>query len=136
MEQDNCQTLERAHVEFKKRNFKQAEELYTTFLDSCLQTRHCDASDLATAFNNRGQIKYFRVDFREAIEDYTAAIEANSHFEVPFYNRGLIRYRLGFFQDAEMDFKRALELNPNFEDAKVSLQQTLLDQEHMINRGY
>lgn len=42
----------------------------------------------------------------------------------------------GFFQDAEMDFKRALELNPDFEDAKVSLQQTLLDQEHKINRGY
>ncbi|XP_024278416.1 tetratricopeptide repeat protein 32 [Oncorhynchus tshawytscha] len=136
MEQDRCQTLERANVEFKKRNFKQAEELYTKFLASCWKTRNCDASDLATAHNNRGQIKYFRVDFREAMEDYTSAIEANCQFEVSFYNRGLIHYRLGFFQDAEMDFKRALELNPNFEDAKVSLQQTLFDQEHKINRGY
>lgn len=57
--------------------------------------RNCDASDLATAHNNRGQIKYFRVDFREAMEDYTSAIEANCQFEVSFYNRGLIRYRLG-----------------------------------------
>nr|ACM09659.1 Tetratricopeptide repeat protein 32 [Salmo salar] len=95
MEQDSCQTLERANVEFKKRNFKQAEELYTKFLASCWETRNCDASDIATAHNNRGQIKYFRVDFREAMEDYTSAIEANCQFEVSFYNRGLIRYRLG-----------------------------------------
>lgn len=93
-------------------------------------------TDLASAFNNRGQIKYFRVDFNEAVEDYTSAIKANCQFEIPFYNRGLIHYRLGFFQYAEKDFKRALELNANFEDAKMSLQQTLLDQQHKINRGY
>ncbi|KAK6294992.1 hypothetical protein J4Q44_G00342180 [Coregonus suidteri] len=129
-------TFSLASTRTKHVNSFPAEELYTKFLASCWQTRKCDASDLATALNNRGQIKYFRVDFREAMEDYTSAIEANCQFEVPFYNRGLIHYRLGFFQDAEMDFKRALELNPNFEDAKVSLQQTLLDQEHKINRGY
>ncbi|KAJ7988053.1 hypothetical protein DPEC_G00319650 [Dallia pectoralis] len=136
MEQDSCQTLERAHVEFNKRDFDQAEHLYTKYLASCVQTRQCDARDIATAYNNRGQIKYFRVDFHEAIEDYTSAIKSNCHFEVPFYNRGLIRYRLGFFQEAEKDFKRALELNPKFEDANVSLKQTLLDQEHKMTRGY
>lgn len=57
--------------------------------------RECEASSLATAYNNRGQIKYLRVDFREAVDDYTSAIQADSQFEVPFYNRGLIRYRLG-----------------------------------------
>ncbi|KPP72167.1 hypothetical protein Z043_108861 [Scleropages formosus] len=92
----------------------------------------CDAGDLAVAFNNRGQIKYFRVDFYEALDDYTAAIKANNLFEVPFYNRGLIRYRL----DAEKDFKKALELNCNFEDAKLSLKQTILDWEYKIKRGY
>ncbi|XP_046905893.1 tetratricopeptide repeat protein 32 [Hypomesus transpacificus] len=135
MEQDT-QTLEHAHVEFKKRNFKQAEDLYTTFISSCLQTRKCEAGALASALNNRGQIKYFRVDFNEAIEDYTSAIKANSQFEIPFYNRGLIHYRLGFSQKAEHDFKRVLELNANFEDAKTSLKQTLLDRQHKIDRGY
>lgn len=57
--------------------------------------RACEAGDLATAYNNRGQIKYLRVDFHEAIEDYSSAIEADSQFEIPFYNRGLIHYRLG-----------------------------------------
>lgn len=42
----------------------------------------------------------------------------------------------GFFDDAKSDFQQALKLNPNFEDAKVSLQQTLLDQQEKANRGY
>lgn len=50
---------------------------------------------MATAYNNRGQIKYFRVDFYEAMDDYTSAIEVQPDFEVPYYNRGLILYRLG-----------------------------------------
>lgn len=57
--------------------------------------RECEASDLATAYNNRGQIKYLRVDFHEAVEDYTSAIQTDSRLETPFYNRGLIHYRLG-----------------------------------------
>lgn len=51
--------------------------------------------DLATALNNRGQIKYLRVEFAAAVEDYTAAIECQPGFEVPYYNRGLVLYRLG-----------------------------------------
>lgn len=45
-------------------------------------------------------------------------------------------YLAGFFDDAKKDFQQALKLNPNFEDAKLSLQQTLLDQQQKINRGY
>ncbi|TMS11929.1 Tetratricopeptide repeat protein 32 [Larimichthys crocea] len=98
--------------------------------------KECEAIKVATAYNNRGQIKYLRVDFHEAVEDYTSAIQSDSRFETPFYNRGLIHYRLGFFDDAKSDFQQALKLNPDFKDAKESLQQTLLDQQHKINRGY
>ncbi|CAG5927938.1 unnamed protein product [Menidia menidia] len=136
MEEKTSQLFEDAHSEFIKRSFKPAEELYTKFIRSCLQSRECEAGMLAKAYNDRGQIKYLRVDFHEAIEDYTSAIEADSQFEIPFYNRGLIHYRLGFFNDAKRDFQQALKLNPDFEDAKVSLQQTLLDQQQKINRGY
>ncbi|XP_068610037.1 tetratricopeptide repeat protein 32 [Brachionichthys hirsutus] len=136
MAEGSSQILERAHSEFKKHNFRDAEELYSTFISSCLQSRGCEASDLATAYNNRGQIKYLRVDFCDAMEDCASAIQTDSRFETPFYNRGLIRYRLGFFDDAKVDFQRALKLNPDFEDAKVSLKQTILDQQHKTNRGY
>uniref|UniRef100_A0A3B3XDW0 Uncharacterized protein n=2 Tax=Poecilia mexicana TaxID=48701 RepID=A0A3B3XDW0_9TELE len=136
MEGEDSQLLENAHSEFSKRNFDKAEELYARFIASCLQSRNCEASKLATAYNNRGQIKYFRVDFYEAMEDYTSAIQTDCQFPIPFYNRGLIRYRLGFFEDAKSDFQQALMLDANFEDAKMSLQQTLLDQQEKLNRGY
>ncbi|KAG5276856.1 hypothetical protein AALO_G00110570 [Alosa alosa] len=138
MEKESNDILKQAHMEFSNKNFKQAEELYSHFVTSCekKQSRKCDATDLAVALNNRGQIKYLRVDFKEAMEDYTLAIEANKEFEVPYYNRGLIHYRLGFFEDAEKDFKKVLELNPNFEDAKQSLQQTIIDHQEKMNRGY
>ncbi|XP_029352688.1 tetratricopeptide repeat protein 32 [Echeneis naucrates] len=136
MEEDRSLTLEHANSEFKKKNFSEAEQLYSVFISSCLQPRACEAASLATAYNNRGQIKYLRVDFHEAVEDYTSAIKADSQFEIPYYNRGLVHYRLGFFDDAKRDFQKALKLNPEFNDAKVSLQQTLLDQQQKINRGY
>uniref|UniRef100_A0A9J7ZSC1 Uncharacterized protein n=1 Tax=Cyprinus carpio carpio TaxID=630221 RepID=A0A9J7ZSC1_CYPCA len=72
-------------------------------------SRECSA-DLAIAYNNRGQVKCLRVDFCEAMDDYTSALQIHS-----------------FFKEAESDFQRALELNPNFKDAKESLNQTLLD---------
>ncbi|XP_036406557.1 tetratricopeptide repeat protein 32 [Megalops cyprinoides] len=136
MESDLHNILLNAHAEFNRSHFNEAEHLYTKFITSCSQTRKCDADDLAVAFNNRGQIKYFRVDFYEAMEDYTQAIKANGSFAVPLYNRGLIRYRLGFFQEAEQDFRTALDLNPHFEDAKLSLKQTIADREQRSSRGY
>uniref|UniRef100_A0A9L0TBY4 Tetratricopeptide repeat domain 32 n=1 Tax=Equus caballus TaxID=9796 RepID=A0A9L0TBY4_HORSE len=96
----------------------------------------CSPEDLATAYNNRGQIKYFRVDFDEAMDDYTSAIEVQPDFEVPYYNRGLILYRLGYFDDALEDFKKVLGLNPGFQDATLSLKQTLLDKEEKQRRNY
>ncbi|XP_056125245.1 tetratricopeptide repeat protein 32 [Rhinichthys klamathensis goyatoka] len=136
MEDSELIILQKAHDEFNSKNFKRAEEIYTQFIESCTTSRDCNAHDLAIAYNNRGQVKYLRVDFYEAMDDYTSAIQINSQFEVPLYNRGLIHYRLGFFKEAESDFRRALELNPGFKDAKESLSQTLLDSEEKWNRGY
>lgn len=39
MEEYNLQILEHANSEFKKHNHNQAEELYTKFISSCLQSR-------------------------------------------------------------------------------------------------
>ncbi|NXK31544.1 TTC32 protein, partial [Piprites chloris] len=92
--------------------------------------------DLATALNDRGQVRYLRVEFAAALQDYTAAIECQPGFEVPYYNRGLVRYRLGDFDEAVQDFRKVLELNPQFEDAALSLKQAILDKEEKQKRGY
>ncbi|XP_050995219.1 tetratricopeptide repeat protein 32 isoform X2 [Labeo rohita] len=94
MEDNTLKILQKAHDEFNSKNYERAEELYTQFIESSTKSRDCNAHDLAVAYNNRGQVKYLRVDFYEAMDDYTCAIQINSQFEVPLYNRGLIRYRL------------------------------------------
>ncbi|XP_048196615.1 tetratricopeptide repeat protein 32-like [Perognathus longimembris pacificus] len=90
-----------AQAHFDKGEFAEAEALYSAYI-----FHKRSPEDLATAYNNRGQIKYFRVDFYEAMGDYTAAIGVQPNFEVPYYNRGLILYRLGYFDDALEDFKK------------------------------
>lgn len=40
MEDNNYKLLEDANAEFKRENFKIAEELYTKLISSCLQTRY------------------------------------------------------------------------------------------------
>ncbi|XP_051880962.1 tetratricopeptide repeat protein 32 [Pristis pectinata] len=131
--------LAEADAQFQQQNFSTAEECYTEFIHMCTEGRQkhkCCAQDLANAYNNRGQIKYLRVDFHEAMDDYTLAIENKEDFEVPYYNRGLIKYRLGFFDQALEDFKKALALNPDFKDARLSLDQTLIDKKEKESREY
>ncbi|XP_041105762.1 tetratricopeptide repeat protein 32 [Polyodon spathula] len=136
MDQEILSILQEAGSEFNKQHFKEAERLYSQFIMACAECSNCSAEDLAVAYNNRGQVKYLRVDFYDAMEDYTSAIRAKKDFAVPYYNRGLIRYRLGFLEDAERDFRKALNLNPSFEDAKMSLTQTTTDKENKLRRGY
>ncbi|XP_072355009.1 tetratricopeptide repeat protein 32 isoform X3 [Scyliorhinus torazame] len=131
--------LREAELQFHKENFRTAEEFYTKFIHICTAgewKNKCCAEDLANAYNNRGQIKYLRVDFYEAMDDYTLAIQNKEDFEVPYYNRGLIHYRLGCFDQALEDFKRTLTLNPDFKDARLSLEQTLIDKNEKEFRGY
>lgn len=112
-----AELLAAAHAQFAARHFAEAEELYSRFIaggagygggmgGGCVVPPTLTAltvalspsrtgRDVATALNNRGQIKYLRVDFDAAMEDYTAAIQSQPAFEVPYYNRGLVLYRLG-----------------------------------------
>ncbi|XP_050749935.1 tetratricopeptide repeat protein 32 [Gymnogyps californianus] len=124
-----AELLAAAQAQLAARRLSAAEELYSRFIARARR-------DLATALNNRGQIKYFRVEFAAAMEDYTAAIECQPGFEVPYYNRGLVLYRLGCFDEAMKDFRKVLELNPQFEDAALSLKQAILDKEEKQKRGY
>ncbi|KAE8605172.1 hypothetical protein XENTR_v10015002 [Xenopus tropicalis] len=126
--------LKAANAKLEGRQLEAAEELYERVIESCRQGGQCSPEDLAVAFNNRGQIKYFRVDFYEAMDDYTEAIRIKPSFEVAYYNRGLIKYRLGYFDEAVKDFQKVLALNPEFKDAQISLQQSLLDKEEKTRR--
>ncbi|XP_040454402.1 tetratricopeptide repeat protein 32 isoform X1 [Falco naumanni] len=161
MEREAAELLAAAQAQLAARRLAAAEELYSRLIARCAGpaagyvpgrgARGCArpaltaalplsprsaGRHLATALNDRGQIKYLRVEFAAAIEDYTAAIECQPGFEVPYYNRGLVLYRLGCFDEAMKDFRKVLELNPQFEDAALSLKQAILDKEEKQKRGY
>ncbi|XP_057287774.1 tetratricopeptide repeat protein 32 [Pezoporus wallicus] len=126
--------LAAAQAQLAGRRLAAAEELYSRFI--AYGAGPGADHHLATALNDRGHIKYLRVEFAAAMEDYTAAIECQPGFEVPYYNRGLVLYRLGCFDDAMKDFRKVLELNPQFEDAALGLKQAILDKEEKQKRGY
>ncbi|XP_061316861.1 tetratricopeptide repeat protein 32 isoform X1 [Pezoporus flaviventris] len=152
--------LAAAQAQLAGRRLAAAEELYSRFIaygagpgyvpgrrlwvcgtgtvcrNGCSLSPRSADHHLATALNDRGHIKYLRVEFAAAMEDYTAAIECQPGFEVPYYNRGLVLYRLGCFDDAMKDFRKVLELNPQFEDAALGLKQAILDKEEKQKRGY
>ncbi|XP_068263204.1 tetratricopeptide repeat protein 32 [Nyctibius grandis] len=131
-----AELLAAAQAQLAARRLSAAEELYSRLIARCGGSAPGAGRHLATALNDRGQIKYFRVEFAAAMEDYTAAIECQPAFEVPYYNRGLVLYRLGCFDEAMKDFRKVLELNPQFEDAALSLKQAILDKEEKQKRGY
>ncbi|XP_037247950.1 tetratricopeptide repeat protein 32 [Falco biarmicus] len=136
MEREAAELLAAAQAQLAARRLAAAEELYSRLIARCAGPAAGAGRHLATALNDRGQIKYLRVEFAAAIEDYTAAIECQPGFEVPYYNRGLVLYRLGCFDEAMKDFRKVLELNPQFEDAALSLKQAILDKEEKQKRGY
>ena len=102
-----------------------AEELYTRFIEQ--EGACCEKISLALARNNRGHLKYLKVDFYGAIKDYTEALKLDPNLAVSYYNRGQIHYRMGRFSVAIEDLKKAVELDPTFEDACMNLRQAEKD---------
>lgn len=82
---------------------------------------------LSCAWNDRGHLKYLKVDFDAAISDYTQAIELDKNFAVPYYNRGQIHYRMGRYEEAVKDLRQALRIDPKFQDARQNLEQAIED---------
>lgn len=66
---------------------------------------------LSRAWNDRGHLKYLKVDFDAAIYDYTQAIELDKNFAVPYYNRGQIHYRMGTYKSFDTTLKSQNALN-------------------------
>ncbi|KAL0273726.1 UNVERIFIED_CONTAM: hypothetical protein PYX00_006335 [Menopon gallinae] len=53
-----------------------------------------------------------KVDFDDAIEDYTKAISLDPGLAVAYYNRGTVLYRLGNYELALEDLTKCVELDP------------------------
>lgn len=61
------------------------------------------------ALPSHARAQYYRVDFVEAVEDFTKALNLSPAFAASFHNRGIIHYRMGRFPKAREDFLSAIE---------------------------
>lgn len=59
---------------------------------------------------DRGNLHVAKGELQEAIDDYTRAIEANSHVAEAYYNRGLARIKAGNRDEGIADLSKAGEL--------------------------
>lgn len=72
---------------------------------------------LATAYNERGNIRRFQRDYDNAIADYTMAINIDPTYYEAYYNRALAYEEKKLFAAAEDDLTRTLALNPTVSQA-------------------
>lgn len=79
-------------------------------------------------YNERGLVKYYQVNFYDAMDDYSSALEFNPKLAAGYYNRGLISYRLGNYADAIKDMNAALTLDPQFTSAEECRKQSEIDE--------
>lgn len=83
-------------------------------------------------YRNRGDAKFYFGEFetdqgnteqaenhyRDAVEDYTEAINLKSDCAFAYHNRGLARQTLGLQKEAQADFDKAAELNRQIEGSR------------------
>lgn len=72
---------------------------------------------MATAYNERGNVRRFQGDIDNAISDYTMAIHIDATYYEAYYNRALAYEEKKRFTDAEDDLTRTLALNPTISQA-------------------
>ena len=77
-----------------------------------IQSGTLNASDLASAFSNRGIVYYAQKDYPRAIADFNEAIRLNPQYAFAFNNRGAAYQVVGDYTHAIADFSEAIRLNP------------------------
>ncbi|KAI1286656.1 hypothetical protein HDE_10580 [Halotydeus destructor] len=94
----------------------------------------CDLKRLLSLnYNERGFHYYKRVEFDDAVRDYTKSIEYGTSrdcspdkntLSAALYNRGTVMYRMSDFSKAKIDFERALVLKPDNQEFRRALSAT------------
>lgn len=103
-------TFKLAEVEFFRDNLEEAIRLFSAVIKK-------DNNNREIAYFYRGQIHEQLDEYREAIADYTKAIELNSKFLKAYLYRGFVHFEEREYDDAISDFTKVIKLNPKFGDA-------------------
>lgn len=70
----------------------------------------------ATAYYNRGNVRYIRREFELAVQDFTLALKYRPGFSAAAMNRGISYSNLERYDEALADLNKAVELDPSNPD--------------------
>jgi tetratricopeptide (TPR) repeat protein len=111
-----------AEVKYHLTDFTKADFYYSKYLK-----KH--PNDYGT-YSDRGYVRMERLYLKEAIEDYTKAIELNPNEQYKDYlERGKAKYLIQDYENANSDFNKAIEINPNSLDLLYFLGTFFVEQE-------
>lgn len=80
------------------------------------------APELASAYASRGNTKSNKLrDYKEAIEDYSKAIELDSTYIDAYFNRGLAKFNIKEYQKSAEDYVKVIQLKPDYTNAYFNL---------------
>ena len=107
------EAFENSLVEHKDQRIKEALRTAERLKKEKEELEYLD-NDKAEEANNRGNEKYKKHDFVEALKDYTEAVKRNPKSPKYFSNRAACYIKLLSFTEALYDCEKALELDPTF----------------------
>ena len=89
----------------------------TTLIIFCLFITTLAYAQTAEDYFNSGGDKYYKQNYKGAIQDYTKAIELNPKDADAYIGRGIDKHELKDYKGAIQDYTKAIELDPNYADA-------------------
>jgi DnaJ family protein C protein 7 len=94
---------EQGNVEFKKHNFTEARNFYTSAIE-------IDPAE-PSLYTNRASCNLQLSNFQEALRDCNRALETSPNFAKAFFRAGQALLGLGRIEEAEMRFRRGYEIS-------------------------
>jgi CHAT domain-containing protein/tetratricopeptide (TPR) repeat protein len=109
----------KAYLFSDKRQFEQAEALYSRNIKTFLERSATPDTGLALSYNGLGTVYLFQGNYNEALEEYQKAItiyEKTQHTKSPDYasslqNIGIVYSITGNYENAEQYFLKSLKVN-------------------------
>ncbi len=115
-------TMLRALEAHSNHDLETAIELYTIILGMKLESKI-----RSLVYNHRGMAYFSLGNYRQAVKDFTQAINFNPTSDRSYANRGLCFRIMKRFDQAVSDYVEALRIDPNRPDACFGLAQTYFD---------
>lgn len=108
--------FDEGEASLKRGDYNRAILLFTNAINVCPVAA-------VASFGFRGKALLMASKYKEAIDDFSIAVQYTPKVAEYYFNRGHAYLKLGKKSEARKDFKKTLELNPGYEHAREMLKE-------------